>query len=331
MNLVLVFVTETEDPESLLIELIYDSKSLEDYDIYYKMFNTPLDVAKVLSFHSSFLEEQALDYERLVKAREVTYVTEVYVHAIDLIKDFLSATSRLNKKYAAIPENSKLILLHCPKCKHKCELLKRNEGFLVYLFLIRDDEGELEEEETDSAIIGEVNEDVEVEEELNMLSEEHESEKLDLAIIRSDTKIFESLSKPMEHLPVPILPTFPLNECEYVLLTDVQRAFNLREDEMFVILAQRWNFNVGIDDEPIKYKDFVEQESTFQTLETCFNSAKALRICFNKAFEYCEPTKEEFLLAQQTIKDPHSPNEKDNDAESRGSQVTIPIVEDPQD
>ncbi|KAI5054461.1 hypothetical protein GOP47_0030643 [Adiantum capillus-veneris] len=99
---------------------------------------------------------------------------------------------------------------------------------------------------------------------------------------------------------------------------------------MLAILAQRWNFNVGIDDEPMKYKDFVEQESTFQTLETCFDSAKALRICFDKALEYCEPTKEEFLLAQQTIKDPHSPNEKDNDADSRGSQVTIPIVENPQ-
>ncbi|KAI5080495.1 hypothetical protein GOP47_0003678 [Adiantum capillus-veneris] len=79
--------------------------------------------------------------------------------------------------------------------------------------LREDDEGELEEEETNSPIIGESNEDVAFEEELDMLLEEQESENLDLAIVRLDTKVFERLSKPVEHLPIPLLPTFPLNEC----------------------------------------------------------------------------------------------------------------------
>ncbi|KAI5056851.1 hypothetical protein GOP47_0028669 [Adiantum capillus-veneris] len=111
------------------------------------------------------------------------------------------------------------------------------------------------------------------------------------------------------------------------MLSDIQRSFGLREDELYAILTQNLNYNVGTDEEPVKYKDFVEKDPLLGKLDVFFEPHKALEICFNEALQYKEPTEEEFLKAQEIIIDPHL-SEADSENEDEQDK-DIPIIQEP--
>ncbi|KAI5060528.1 hypothetical protein GOP47_0024948 [Adiantum capillus-veneris] len=111
------------------------------------------------------------------------------------------------------------------------------------------------------------------------------------------------------------------------MLSDIQRSFGLREDELYAILAQHWNYNIGTNEEPVKYKDFVEKDPLLGKLDVCFEPHKALEICFNEARQYKEPTEEEFLKAQENITDPHL-SEADSENEYEQDK-DVPIIQEP--
>lgn len=106
------------------------------------------------------------------------------------------------------------------------------------------------------------------------------------------------ISRYKDYLPLPLLPSFPIDNKEFVLLSDTQRSFDLREDEALAILAQRWNLNGGTEENPIKYTDFVLLDLVLGDLNVCYDQHVALQRCFKEAAKYQEPTKEEFEEAQ---------------------------------
>ena len=134
-----------------MFEFLYDSHAIDEYNEYYKLFNANFNLEKILVHHSDYLSDQALEFHNLIQPRLVMYHNKEYVHAIDLVEETTSMTSRLNKKCISIPEDTKLVLSQCPKCKHKCRFFTREAVFIVYLFLKGvDEENEgFEEDEGD--------------------------------------------------------------------------------------------------------------------------------------------------------------------------------------
>ena len=86
-----------------------------------------------------------------------------------------------------------------------------------------------------------------------------------------------------------------------MLLFDIQKSLDLREDEALAILAQRWNFNVKPEDHPVKYKDFVAHDRVLGKLDECFDQTQALQLCFQEVQNCKEPTDEEFDEAQERL------------------------------
>ena len=99
------------------------------------MFNVQFDLPAIISHHMAYLNDQLEEFKCLTASREVEYQGENYVHAADLVLEKASQTSRLHKKFSALPESAKLSIAKCPKCRHRCRLIQKETGFVVFLFL----------------------------------------------------------------------------------------------------------------------------------------------------------------------------------------------------
>ena len=77
------------------------------------------------------------------------------------------------------------------------------------------------------------------EEEFDLQKEREMAKDLSLSIIRSIPTSVSALasSQGSTSLPLPLLPTYPLSGGQYVLLFDIQKSLDLREDETLAILA----------------------------------------------------------------------------------------------
>ena len=274
------------------------------------MFNTNFDLAAILGRYRDYLEEPLGKFSDLTYARQIEYQGNLYVHALDLVEEGGSATTRLNKKFLSMPESTKLCIAKCPKCRHRCRLFQREIGVVVYLFLLAgyDDKDKTQEETpsdhaqgTGTPEISSPQSDLEEfldEEEEKMLAKETSQSQ-----IRSTSSIVDTIeiSRCKGALPLPVLPSFPIDGKEYLLLSDIQRSLDLREDEALAILAQRWNFNLGTQENPFKYSDFVLPDPVLGDLNVCYDQSIALHKCFEDASKYKEPTKEEFDEARERL------------------------------
>ena len=296
------------------------------------MFNTNFDLAAVLGRHLEYLEEPLNNFSELTKSREIEYKGNLYVHALDLVGEGGSATTRLNKKFLSMPESTKLCIAKCPKCRHRCRLFQREIGVVVYLFLLAgyDDKDKVQEETpsdhaegTASLEIGSPKTDLEEfldEEEEKQLAKETSPSK-----IRNTSCIVDitEISCCKGSLPLPLLPSFPIDGKEYVLLSDIQRSLDLREDKALAILAQRWNLNLGTKENPVKYTDFVIPDPVLGDLNVCYDQSVALHKCFEEASKYQEPTKEEYEEARQRLQPVVRPETQPSNPDAE------PIIEEP--
>ena len=109
---------------------------------------------------------------------------------------------------------------------------------------------------------------------------------------------------------VPMIPRVVIDGKEYVFLYDIECMFNLREDYAISLIAQasRLDKEVGIEDDP-----------ALLALETNFDPAEALSICFKEAAEYEEPDEAAFQLTKASMNLPplYKPNPK-TEHEGRG-------------
>ena len=294
-------MTEAIDAKSDLQEFLYDSNAIQEYDIFFKMFNMDFDLQAIHGHHIDYLEKLIKEFTKLTSHREFEYEGVLYVHAIDLVLDRTSATVKLNKKYISMPASTKLCIPKCPKCRHRCRLFQRDAAFVVFLFLIVGNEDQHEEkknakeeetaEEDPSTLPPECDD---IEEDLDVEAEREIAKDLNQIVIRSRSTILDipASSRCEGSFPLPLLPTFPLNDGEYILVSDIQRSLGLMEDEALTILAQRWNINVGTKKEPVKYKDYLEPNPLLGMLDVCFDQPKTLQICFEEAEKCQEPSEE---------------------------------------
>lgn len=137
-----------------------------------------------------------------------------------------------------MPENN---LPKFPKCRHRCRLVQRDDGFVVFLFLIPMNEDQNDDKENAQEDVQIVKEDLvaiapecdDIEEDLDAKGEREIPKELNLTIIRVESTILDipTISQCEGSMPLILLSTFPINEGEYILCLDIQRSIGLREDE----------------------------------------------------------------------------------------------------
>ena len=71
------------------------------------------------------------------------------------------------------------------------------------------------------------------------------------------------------------LPSFRFNQKDYVLLHGIQSLFNLREDYCLNLIGQQME----------EEEEWVLQDPKLEILNVCFNTAEALRICFEESMD----------------------------------------------
>ncbi len=80
-------------------------------------------------------------------------------------------------------------------------------------------------------------------------------------------------------LQVPIFPEFKIEGKQYILLSDIQKVFSIREDYALAAIAKTTEQNEGFES---------DDSQEFLDLEENFNPIECLTICFNKAREHRE-------------------------------------------
>ncbi|MCO5604184.1 hypothetical protein L7F22_058345 [Adiantum nelumboides] len=97
------------------------------------------------------------------------------------------------------------------------------------------------------------------------------------------------------YMILPTLPNFRIEGKFYILLTNVQILFDLREDYALGMLARTFNEQYG----------FVEEDSSNdEQLETNPNAMECLKYCFDEARKYKEssvPRKSSFKILQEKM------------------------------
>lgn len=61
------------------------------------------------------------------------------------------------------------------------------------------------------------------------------------------------LTEEANHVPTSALPTLPIGDCQYVLLTDIQALFDIREDYYLAIITQNLEEDHGFVEGMDKY------------------------------------------------------------------------------
>lgn len=273
------------------------------------MFNPSFNLEDILNQCGPYIQEHIEEYLRLVFQNMISLDSKEYIHTKDLGKKEGSEKAAVNRRFLELPDNVKKVLTHCPrKCKGKCRIVERYVGLLCYLHNIAHNYGDNEEVESfsdknEASDNEETNEYDEEEEEhhdegedLNFQEEEKLANQLDIESIKYSTIIKEKdfdLDGEISDLALPCLPSFTINNYEYLLLYDIQCMFNLREDMALALLAQKW------EDE----KDWVDNDCVFGGLDFCYEHHKGVNLVFNEAKEYEKslPTGETFEKVQEII------------------------------
>ena len=147
------------------------------------------------------------------------------MHALDLVVEGVeggSATNRLNKKYLSMPDNTKLSIAKGPNYRHRCRLFQREVGVVVYLFLLAgyDEKGKVDEETSHDPVEGTASLQTNLEEFFDEEEEVKMEKETSLSMIRnaSSTIDISKMSRNKGTLPLPLLPSFLVDNKEFLLL-----------------------------------------------------------------------------------------------------------------
>lgn len=198
--------------------------------------------------------------------------------------------------------------------EHKCRLVQYFYGFICYLHIVTEEDSEDSKEQPqikDTLPSSTIEEEIEVTERIdpiiteNSLSLQVDFEALrkhDSQVVVTETSKIALLDEDASQgdIPTSILPTLPIGGLDYVLLSDIMKLFNLREDYCLAIISQ----HLEVD------KDFVDQEideylqmDSHAEEEKFIDPTEALRKIFNDAtsYEATLPTGEEVTAIQQRL------------------------------
>lgn len=224
---------------------------------------------------------------------------------------------RLNRDWHKVPCDKKRALA-CPAHKRKFRLMEYYVAFLCFLHMnvqFTDEEcaephATNESEDTISREAGPTDEEGAEEdtphviEEFNDEEERKLSAEIDIKALRGQNTEVGHLSIEADEfspIPTPLLPSYQVGDSEYILLTDIQHVFNLREDHCIAFIAQNLEADDNfVDDDGIDKYLLVESNGK----DTEFlSTAETLKMIYADALKYegKEATEEELQEARERL------------------------------
>ena len=204
----------------------------------------------------------------------------------------------------------------CDKHKNRnCMLLDEDVAFLLFLYWIQDkDSDKLEPSDAEEKTV----EELEVVEEFVESEEKLWTRGFDIARFKASniTKVEEPLEPSEDEMEMTsctaTFPVYRVNNKQYVLLSDVQHLFDLREDYCFAILAD-WGKNdkdfVASEPCPLAILDTESEEFIGKEIVGC--QIKDMIVSYE---EQGLPTEEEFEQIQKRLKIEHMGREEPRDS-----------------
>ena len=145
---------------------------------------------------------------------------------------------------------------------------------------------------------------VHVIEEFNVEEERKLTAAVDIEALREqDTDVVQPVIESDEFslVQMPLLPSYQVGDSEYILLTDIQHVFNLREDHCIAFIAQNLEANDNfVDDDGID--KYLLVDSHVKDTEFLF-AAATLKMIYADALKYegKEATEEELQEARKRL------------------------------
>ena len=305
----------------LMFEFLHRCKAQSDFHIYHNMFNREINMSSILEQHKDSLSDHLAAFQELTEAGRVEEGGRTFVHINQIVRDD-RLKHHVNRRFDNLPEDFKCT---CKEHIRKCRLLEEALAFLLYFDF---KEGSFEEfgqcseeegpsEESKEEDFPQRGDTLEQEEDINLQDEGVEVAALDLIQLRSETlraaEPIKDFDIESSNYAVPMIPGVVIDGKDYVFLYDIECMFNLREDYAISLIAQasRLDKEVGIEDDP-----------ALLALETNFDPAEALSICFKEAAEYEEPDEAAFQLTKASMNLPplYKPKSK-TEQEGRGMNL----------
>lgn len=195
-----------------------------------------------------------------------------FVHIRDVFP-IGASRNKFNRDIAKVPKDKKIAAHKCDVHNPKCHLVEHYCGFICYLHVLLEEEG-IEEKSVVAAeepTAADDEDDDDIVEDIDSDAEREESSHLDLDAIRNELPAKgEVYTDAFEIVLVPLLPSFRIDGKNYVLLTDIQTLFNIRQDYALAILAQNLEEDAQfLDAEDDKY---ILMDSNVRDSEFCSNS-----------------------------------------------------------
>ena len=227
---------------------------------------------------------------------------EIFLH-INEIAPLDPLRNKLNRYIAKVSEDKKVFGRRCTIHNKKCRLVNFHHNFIYYLHVLLEDVSDaIEGEET----LASEDDDDDIGEPINLAEEKDLSKQFDIDALKKENTVVSTdeeyaLTEEDEVLPTPILPIFPIGDSQYVLLSDIQASFNIREDYCLAIVAQNLQEdNEFLDPELDKYTLL---HSNVKDIEF-HSAAKALQLIYKDDLNYERilPSVEDFYAMQEKLK-----------------------------
>lgn len=276
-----------EDPTLKCDEELFDfaceASASSVFHVLADMFNKPLPLKDLLEEHADHLAKERIEYVKGIEKGRVEVENKMCVHLLDCFPCKTRANA-LYKKYSELTSFYKTFW--CRMHKKDCKIVTEPIGLICFLhclysklpdrgeeFLLEDsfEEDEAEEAEDDSK-------DIDFEEDMDNEKEAEDAKQLDIVAIKATimkkAECVENASLEAWGFILPILPKFHIGGRAYVLLTDIQHVFNMREDYALSKIAKFQEEQDGwVSDD----------NSDEEKLESNYDAKDCQRICFNQA------------------------------------------------
>ena len=278
--------------EEALISFVENAEAAACYPEIVAKFNTPVPYKEIITYYREFLKEEMTEYEKLVEQRRSTSMGSDIVHVLDCAPN-KKLSSTVYKRYNLTPENYRPFW--CSQHSDNYKTVTFEVGFMIFLQcvykglpsssseLIYESENEDEEEMEEKDHTNPAEKEIGDEETFCPSTEEKQAESVSLIALKQNiSKTVQSAGEVdvMSHsLQLPILPEFQIEGNRYILLSDIQKVFSIREDYALAAIAKTAEQNDGFESDDSE--DFLELEENFDPVE-------CLALCFNKAKEQRE-------------------------------------------
>lgn len=332
-----------------LYDVLYKTGNSSHIHSAWEMFNKPFQLESILKGFESRIADLL---ESFSDGTNFGFL-DGFIHLNDVIIISNITKSSASRRYQTLGDEHKRLVRECKYHPgQQCKMIQQDIGFLLYLTWTQVSGAEEEEDSKDTTLEYEAETLMEVEDEGSTFKANEEMElvkKFDTALFKSETitkvedesVLYDSDTDELNSLQLlPTFPTYCFDGKEYLLLSDIQYLYEMREDFCLAVLA-KWG---QLD------KDFVDSSPSALALlntkgDDFLDKEQASFLCASAFEEYEEqglPTEEEFRLIQERLgiadmglEGTNTLNELDPKDEAKGSidlysNVLYELDEEPQ-